>query len=212
VSAQKRDFDKAAASWDQNPTRLKLAGDVALAISQQVRLTPDVDVLDFGCGTGLLTLHLQPMVRSITGVDSSEGMLAVLREKIAQRNLANVRTAYLDLDKGHVLSGQYHLVVSSMTLHHIPDVARLLAEFRNVLKPGGCLCLADLDPDGGRFHEDSTGVFHPGFDRAVLVKTLEAADFCEVHAVTAAELVKSSADGGMARFTIFLVIGRQKCA
>jgi ubiquinone/menaquinone biosynthesis C-methylase UbiE len=135
VSAQKRDFDKAAASWDQNPTRLKLAGDVALAISQQVRLTPDMDVLDFGCGTGLLTLHLQPMVRSITGVDSSEGMLAVLREKIAQRNLTNVRTAYLDLDKGHVLSGQYHLVVSSMTLHHIPDVARLLAEFHHVLKP-----------------------------------------------------------------------------
>ena len=59
-----------------------------------------------------------------------------------------------------------------MTLHHIPDVARLLAEFRNVLKPGGRLCIADLDSDGGRFHEDSTGVFHPGFDRAVLVQDL----------------------------------------
>jgi len=207
VTAEKRDFDKVAASWDQNPMRLKLAGDVAHAISQQAPLTPDMDVLDFGCGTGLLTLHLQPKVRSITGVDSSEGMLAVLRSKVAQGKLPNVRTTYFDLDKGDALPGRYDLVVSSMTLHHIPDVARLLAEFHRVLKPGGRLCLADLDSEGGRFHDDSTGVFHHGFDRAALVRHLEAAGFCDVQAVTAAEVVKPSAGGGMARFTIFLVTG-----
>ena len=81
MTTEKRDFDQVAASWDQNPARLKLASDVAHAISQQAQLTPDMDVLDFGCGTGLLTLHLQPKVRSITGVDSSEGMLAVLRKR-----------------------------------------------------------------------------------------------------------------------------------
>lgn len=208
MTAEKRDFDKVAASWDQNPARVKLASDVACAISQQVQLTLDMDVLDFGCGTGLLTLHLRPGVRSITGADSSEGMLAVLRNKVAQGNLANVRTAFLDLDKGDALPGRYDLVVSSMTLHHIPDVARLLVQFRNVLRPGGRLCIADLDSDGGRFHEDSTGVFHQGFDRAALAKTFEAAGFCDVRAVTAAEVVKPIAGGASARFTIFLVTGR----
>jgi len=95
-----------AVSWDQNPARLKLASDVAHAVSQQVPLTPDMDALDFGCGTGLLTLRLQSRVRSITGVESSKGMLALLRNKIAQGNLTNVRTACLDLDKGHVLPGR----------------------------------------------------------------------------------------------------------
>jgi ubiquinone/menaquinone biosynthesis C-methylase UbiE len=208
VTTEKRDFDKVAATWDQNPARLKLADDVARAISQELRLTPDMDVMDFGCGTGLLTMRLQPKVRSITGVDSSEGMLAVLRKKLEQGDLTNVRTACLDLDKGQALSGEYDLVVSSMTLHHIPDVARLLSEFRRVLRPGGRLCIADLDSEGGRFHEDRTGVFHHGFDRAALARTFESAGFCEVHAVTAAEMVKPSAAGGTARFTIFLVSGR----
>jgi predicted TPR repeat methyltransferase len=78
----KRDFDKVAASWD-TPMRVKLATDVAGAVSAEVRLATEMDVLDFGCGTGLLALQLQPYVRSITGVDSSQGMLDVLGSKIA---------------------------------------------------------------------------------------------------------------------------------
>ena len=34
-----------------------------------------MDALDFGCGTGLVTLKLQPFIHSITGVDGSQGMI-----------------------------------------------------------------------------------------------------------------------------------------
>ena len=212
MSLQKRDFDKAAASWDQNPARLKLAEDVACAIARQIPLTRDMDVLDFGCGTGLLTLQLQPKVRSITGVDSSEGMLAVLRAKIAQGGLGNVRAVHVDLDRGQSLPGRYDLVVSSMTLHHIPDVARLLACFREALKPAGWLGIADLDSDGGRFHEDKTGVFHEGFDRSALAGAFQAAGFHGARSVTAAEITKPVAGGGTARFSVFLMTGRIGCS
>jgi ubiquinone/menaquinone biosynthesis C-methylase UbiE len=208
VNAQKRDFDKVAASWDQNPMRLKLAEDVARAIARQILLTRDMDVLDFGCGTGLLTLQLQPKVRSIIGVDSSEGMLAVLWTKIARANLKNVDVAHIDLDRGQSLPGRYDLIVSSMTLHHILDVGRLLAQFRRIIKPGGWLCIADLDSDGGRFHEDSTGVFHPGFDRSALSSAFEAAGFHDARSVTAAEIVKPAPGGGATHFTVFLMTGR----
>ena len=210
MTQPKRDFDKEAAAWDSNPTRVKLAGDVAQAIREETPLTPDMDVLDFGCGTGLLTLALQPFVRSVTGVDSSDGMLGVLREKVERRKLTNVRARLLDIEKGDRLEGRYHLIVSSMTLHHIPDVARLLAEFRNVLKPGGCLCIADLDSDGGRFHVDSTGVFHPGFDRAALRKDFATAGFTDIRDRTAAWVTKPSAGGAPQTFTVFLMTGRKK--
>lgn len=77
MSTEKRDFEKEAVAWDEHPAKGQLAGDIVAAISQQVVLRPDMDVLDFGRGTGLLTFHLTPLVKSITGVDSSRGRLRV---------------------------------------------------------------------------------------------------------------------------------------
>jgi len=100
MGTEGRDFDKEAAAWDENPARVRLADDVAAAISRQVPVNTAMDALDFGCGTGLLTLRLASLVRSITGVDSSQGMLDVLAVKVARGNLTNVRTLRLDLDRG----------------------------------------------------------------------------------------------------------------
>jgi ubiquinone/menaquinone biosynthesis C-methylase UbiE len=211
MNIEKRNFDKEAALWDENPTRLKLAGDVADAISDAVALTSDMDVLDFGCGTGLLTLNLQPKVRSITGVDSSFGMLDVFKAKIAKQNLGNVKAIYADLDKGDVLSGIYHIVVSSMTLHHVKEVRPLLAQFYKIVKPSGFLCIADLDTDDGQFHgNDATGVFHSGFDRAELRQDFIHAGFDDVRDMTAAEVVKPVSTKEMRRFTVFLMVGRKR--
>ncbi len=202
----KRNFDQDAARWDLNPGRVKAAEEISRAILREIPSTPDLDVLDFGCGTGLITLALQPYVRSITGVDSSQGMLDILNRKISERNLTNVITRYADLDQGDVLSGAFHLAVSSMTLHHIRDVAPLLKRFCHLLHPSGLLCIADLDEDGGRFHTSNEGVFHFGFDRQKLAQQFEKAGFQNVHAVQAASIEKLIA-GGMHTFTVFLMIG-----
>ena len=49
-------FDRVAAEWDSNPDRVALAGAVAKAIRKAVPLRADMCTLDFGAGTGLLTL------------------------------------------------------------------------------------------------------------------------------------------------------------
>jgi ubiquinone/menaquinone biosynthesis C-methylase UbiE len=209
VSTEKRDFDKEAASWDENPARAKLADDIAHAISEQIVLTPEMDIMDFGCGTGLLALRLQPLVHSVTGVDSSKGMLDIFNAKIAKQKLNKVKTVLVDLDKGDVLTGNYDLVVSNMTLHHIKEIEPLFAQFYKVTAPGGHLCISDLDLDGGQFHEDDTGVFHFGFDRAALNKVFENAGFEDVRNINAAEMVKPGITGEMRRFSMFLMIGQK---
>jgi 2-polyprenyl-3-methyl-5-hydroxy-6-metoxy-1,4-benzoquinol methylase len=210
MSTERRDFDKEAAAWDEHPVRVQLANDVALAISRQVTLRPDMDVLDFGCGTGLLTLRLAPLVKSITGVDSSRGMLNVLVAKVAKQNLTNVRMLLLDLDAGDTLVDEYDLIVSNMTLHHIREVGALLARFYKAISPGGHLCLCDLDLDDGLFHDDNQGVFHQGFDRAVLRRAFVDAGFEDVRDTTAAEVTKPTRLGGLGQFTIFLIAGLKK--
>ena len=126
MNTEKRDFDKEAATWDEAPARVKLANDIVAAISDEIVLTSNMDVLDFGCGTGLLTLRLQPVVRSITGVDSSQGMINVLNAKIDKQNLPNVRTQYIDNEEGDIPEGNYDLIVSGMTLHHVKEIRPLL--------------------------------------------------------------------------------------
>jgi 2-polyprenyl-3-methyl-5-hydroxy-6-metoxy-1,4-benzoquinol methylase len=188
MTAQRRDFDKLAASWDENPARVELANDLFTTIASRVPLTPQMDVLDYGCGTGLVSLQIAPSVRSLTGADGSREMLHACDAKATQLGLANVILHHLEDGAADGLERSYGMIVSTMTLHHIEEPALLLQRFAQLLVPGGWLCLADLDPDGGKFHEDSTGVFHNGFDRDALRTTLAKAGFGEIEVSTAAEV------------------------
>jgi len=207
---QKRNFDNEASSWDDCSRRVAMARDIAETMVKHLSLTPRMDVLDFGCGTGLLTFQLCPLVRSVTGVDSSKGMLDVFQDKIAQQGVKNVTSKLVDLSASGRLLGRYHAIVSSMTLHHVPDTRALLEKFHQALLPGGQIAMADLDEEGGRFHGNNDGVFHYGFNREALKKIFEEAGFGDVVSTTAAAVNKPGADGVVRSFTIFLMTGRKK--
>jgi tRNA (cmo5U34)-methyltransferase len=179
-------FDQVANTWDDDPNRVALAHAVASAIGREVGLSLSMDVLDFGCGTGLLTLALQPHVRSVTGADTSAGMLDVLAQKARASGLDSVRV--LKIDGGQPLgpAGSFDLITSSMALHHVRDIDALFAQLRALLRDGGHVALADLDAEDGSFHDPEVAdAYHRGFDRTELRARLEAAGFDDVRATTA---------------------------
>lgn len=205
MDGKKWNFDEKAASWDKNPGRVKLANEIAEAVFAEDLVAADMDVLEFGCGTGLLTLRLQPAVRSITGVDSSPGMLAMLEAKIEEQKLTNVRIQLLDTAKGDALQGSYHLVVCSMTLHHVGEVEPLITEFYKITAPYGRLCIADLDPEHGEFHGENETVFHSGFDRQSLRHLIQKSGYTGIRDRTAATVMKPSPSGEIKPFGVFLM-------
>ena len=187
---QIRNFDAVALNWDELPRRVTLANEVSAAIAAAVPLSEQLDALDFGCGTGLVTLQLAPSLRSMTGIDSSTGMIERLKAKMAQFGFLNVSTQICDLGKGDLPTGKYHLITSAMTLHHIPEIVPLLRTLKTLLHPGGWVALADLESEDGSFHEDSTGIFHHGFSVAELTDMLEKAGFSSIVITTAATVTK----------------------
>jgi SAM-dependent methyltransferase len=207
--AERRDFDRAAASWDEDPRRVKIAREVAAAIRREVPLGREQALLDYGAGTGLVTLELAPLVASALAVDGSAKMLAMLERKIAAGSIGNVRTLELDLERGGVVAGRFDVIVSSMTLHHVREPAALLGSLRDSLEPDGTLALADLDEEGGRFHPDPTGVFHNGFARDRIAALFEQAGLREVRVVDATTIERPHPDQGLERFGVFLAIGRR---
>jgi ubiquinone/menaquinone biosynthesis C-methylase UbiE len=203
-------FDQSAGTWDNKPERIALAKAVGEAILREAKPTGDMDVLDYGCGTGLVSLFLLPHVHSMTGVDSSSGMLDVLNKKIRDDGLT-LRTAKLDFENDPLPSDRYHMIASSMVMHHVANLDRVLWGLHEMLLPNGVLCIADLDAEPGLFHDSEMagGVHHHGFDRMDFQDRLKKTGFIETKSVTAHVLSKPIQDGSMRDFPVFLVIARR---
>lgn len=205
-------FDQAAATWDDNPSRIALMKAVGETILREVQPTRKMDVLDYGCGTGLVGLFLLPHVGSVTGADNSVGMLEVLRQKIRGGSLANMRTVHLDLENDPLPTDRYDLIVSSMTLHHIADTGKVLGACYQLLNSRGMLCVADLAPEPGTFHppEVAHSVHHHGFDPEELATQLSRLDFRHTKHITAHSVRKPVAGGAERDFPVFLIIARRE--
>jgi len=209
MSTMKRDFDSEAAQWD-NPHRIKLSKELISAILKKNTINSTSDIMDFGCGTGLLTIQLSQLAKTVTSVDSSSGMLDILRKKTDDGNITNVKIKKTDPDNGETLEGSFDSVISSMTLHHIKNIQFLIREFYRVLKDRGYLFIADLDLDEGQFHSDNTGVFHFGFDRDELRQILLEAGFKNISIETATSITKPvGTTQELKQFTIFLISGQK---
>ncbi len=196
-------FDQAAATWDLGDRRVALAHAVAQAIEARVPLTKEQSVLDFGCGTGLVTLELGPRVGSITGADTSPGMLKMLAGK-AQALGIPLRLLELGSTGNDDLGGPYDLIVSSMTLHHVADVPALFRQFARHLLPAGEVALADLDEEDGRFHEAAVSIQHRGFPREQIRAWLLDAGFHQILLETAAVMARQGKD-----YPVFLATARK---
>jgi ubiquinone/menaquinone biosynthesis C-methylase UbiE len=202
------DFDARAATWDEDPAKVSRAEKVAAAIRGALPIGAETSALDYGCGTGLLGLALRPHVGRLTLADSSEGMLAVLRGKIAAGGFANAAPLRLDLATDPVPAERFDLVCTLMTLHHVRDIEGLLGRFLTLLRPGGALCVADLDREDGSFHGPGVDV-HPGFDRAALGRSLVEVGFEMVSFSTADEVVRDGGSPARRVYPVFLAVARK---
>jgi ubiquinone/menaquinone biosynthesis C-methylase UbiE len=94
------------------------------------------DVLEVGCGTGLVLSRITEFAKSAKGVDLSPGML----EKAKERGLDAVEGSATDLP---FEDNTFDVTCSFKVLAHIPEIDRALSEMARVTKPGGYV-LAEL--------------------------------------------------------------------
>ena len=95
------------------------------------------DVLDVGCGTGVLTRELTRHIGddgSATGLDLSESMLGVARNRCPNATFRQGNVTELPFD-----DQSFDVVISSFMLMFVSDPERSLSEMRRVLRPGGRL-------------------------------------------------------------------------
>ena len=165
----KHDFNHKAETFD-SPKNIFLANLVCQAVEKQIDLLSDKEILDFGGGTGLLTLPLAKQVKSVTLVDISEKMLEQARLKAEQQDIKNIQFLEQDLLK-NPMEQEFDLIVVSRVLHHMPDLDEALSLFHQHLKEDGQLLLADFT---------KTEANHHGFDLAELETKLAQFGFSSI--------------------------------
>ncbi len=112
------------------------------------RIQPGEQVLDVGCGTGTLAIEVQSRVGAtgrVFGIDPGKQQIARARSKAARLNVP------IDFQMGVIEhlpfpEATFDAVLSTLMMHHLPDSLKRqgLAEIARVLKPGGCLVIADF--------------------------------------------------------------------
>jgi ubiquinone/menaquinone biosynthesis C-methylase UbiE len=99
-------------------------------------------LVEFGCGTGFYTEALTRKADTVVATDMSPGMLDVARDRIKQ---PNVTFRVEDCQKISFGDAVFDTAFMSLLLH-FTDAVKTLAEMHRVLKPGGQLIVANLDP------------------------------------------------------------------
>ena len=193
-------FDNSAKNWDTRRMSVQLA-EVANLLLPQLVLNDRQHWLDFGSGTGLLSVPLAARVEQVTALDTSEKMLEVLAEK----GVANIQTLNQNVFSG--LPCDYDGVVSCMALHHVESTEALLKQFYQHLNNDGQLALVDLYAEDGSFHGDNEakGVKHLGFNIETLRATAEAIGFVEV---SFAEIMQLQHRNGR-EYPLFVMLARR---
>jgi SAM-dependent methyltransferase len=109
-----------------------------------LRHCPPGAALDVGCGTGALAARLAGAGYETVGVDPSEGMLEVLRQRSPR-----VRAVRGSAESLPFPDDSFDVVLTVAVLHHIADpdrVRRTLAEMVRVAKPSGRVLVWDHNP------------------------------------------------------------------
>ncbi len=198
-------FNEQAKNWDDDPVKVERAKVFAKEIANFIPQKKKMKALEFGCGTGLLSLELKNVFNPVTLVDTAENMLNVLHKKIRSENLTHFKPVLIDLLNDKLNDSDFDVIYTLMTMHHIIDPDKILTKFYSLLKSNGYLCIADLVKEDGSFHSgvaDFNG--HNGFDKNELTKILNKNGFEVVFYKICYEIEKDNR-----KYPLFLMIGKK---
>ncbi|WP_226535876.1 class I SAM-dependent methyltransferase [Fictibacillus halophilus] len=164
-------FEEMAKRYDTEE-RIELAKVITKKVRTELENSKSKSLIDYGSGTGLVSLELSDLVDSVLLVDSSMQMLEVAEAKIARQGITNSKILYSDFTQG-TPEIKADIVFMSLVLLHIPDTKKILQELFNILNNDGKLIIIDFDKNDKVYHPK----VHNGFSHEELKLKLSEAGF-----------------------------------
>jgi ubiquinone/menaquinone biosynthesis C-methylase UbiE len=172
-------FDAIARKYD-TAERCEVADAIAEHIRRNLVNTTDKYAMDYGCGTGLVGLHLLDVFRHILFVDAAPNMIETVKHKIDTGHITNADVFLCDLMLGQTPALCCDYIIVVQVFLHVKDVAHLLRRLRSVLNVGGHLLIVDFDKNGEITSED----VHNGFEQEELAAEARLSGFVDIKSST----------------------------
>ncbi|NEO30392.1 MAG: methyltransferase domain-containing protein [Symploca sp. SIO3C6] len=140
-------WDKIAERYSQQPIADEAAYQKKLQVTREY-LKPDMEVLEFGCGTGSTAIIHAPYVKHIRAIDISSEMIKIAKAKAEAQNINNVIFEQLTIEELTVADETSDVVLGLSILHLLKNKEEAIAKVYKMLKPGGIFvtstaCLGD---------------------------------------------------------------------
>jgi SAM-dependent methyltransferase len=174
-------YDRWAPSYDGEPNGLIAA--TSWVLDRAPLGCGGVDVLEIACGTGRhVPRVLAEGARSYTGLDGSQGMLAIAAQRYRDPRIS---FGLVDLLAPWSMPRQYDFALISLVLEHLPHVDALLISLARAMRAGGRVRMVDLHPEriaagsAAHFRDGATEVCFASVAHAVpsLCMAIEQAGF-----------------------------------
>ncbi|MDG1430271.1 MAG: class I SAM-dependent methyltransferase [Paracoccaceae bacterium] len=133
---QARIWNRFAAGYAKSPVDDLNAYQVKLDKTAAL-MTPDMSVLEIGCGTGTTALYHAERISRIDALDFSSEMIGFAQGKAAEGNSPNVAFHISTLADWEIENGPYDMVMAHSILHLVDDLDETLRQIHLRLKPGG---------------------------------------------------------------------------
>ena len=127
-------FNDFAPRWDNEPIADREIIDTILDNSG---VTESIDILDIGCGTGVLfPYYLERNVKSITAVDLSPEMVKIAKSKFPQAEIICDDAESISFDR------QFDVIMIYNAFPHFPNPNALIENLSKAIKPNGRISIA----------------------------------------------------------------------
>ncbi len=140
-------WDRISEGYSKQPIADEAAYQKKLEVTRDY-LTPDMELLEFGCGTGSTAILHAPYVKHILAIDISPKMIAIARGKAEAQGVENVTLEPSTLDDVELSDQSLDAVLGLNILHLVDSKEAAIARVYEVIKPGGVfvsstVCLGD---------------------------------------------------------------------
>jgi len=102
-------------------------------------LKPSDTVLDFGCGTGLISNEIAAFVKLIHAIDISSKMIEIAKNNADNRKIQNIEYAHTTIFDDRFKSGSFDVILTFFILHLLEDNQKAIQRINDLLKPGGLI-------------------------------------------------------------------------